>query len=198
MDQRDSRDFAARASLASHSLAPLSGSDAVRKTAFLCIMCKYIPVTLPAPPARQTPQACTLYGTVAQCRLLLDGREGVENAADLLSYGERQRARPGMAARIGGVRAPGHGKGSDAGAMALAGGHASVPPAGERSVGDPGPSCLRSGPRACCFASTGNISWRCMGSSRKHGPRRKRTWPRRASTRRSWNDEQGAHGIQSR
>ncbi|MDE0166493.1 MAG: hypothetical protein OXL36_15475 [Bryobacterales bacterium] len=66
MDQRDSRDFAARASLASHSLAPLSGSDAVLETAFLCIMCKYIPALkrrstvypnhrTPSKPTLQTP-----------------------------------------------------------------------------------------------------------------------------------------------
>ena len=46
------RDFATKFALASHNLAPFSGSDAAGRTDFRCIRWRYIPVALPAASAQ--------------------------------------------------------------------------------------------------------------------------------------------------
>ena len=141
----------------------------------------------PWPSRCQTSSACgadaldmnlSRHGTVHGERVPVDGREGAANAADLLAHGERQRARQGMAARIGCLRESINRKGSDAGAMRVAGGHASVSPVGERSVGDPDRSAHEadrvraalpprsgSGPSAPVPEGVGTMSKEHMGSS---------------------------------
>ena len=89
----------------------------------------------------------------------------------LIFYRSRQgqRACTRVAEGTAGSRAPGHRERPIAGAMALAGRDAAVPPVGKRAVGGPdGPADETDGARAA-LSFTASTWSRCTGLSRRRG-----------------------------